>query len=122
MIRKGFPVRFVSWVMKSIEHGKVAVKVNDAIGSYFKSKQGLRQGDPMSPILFDVAVDILTLLVKKASENGLSEGVFTHLVEDGVNMLQYADDIIFMFKHSVESARNLKFILCLFEQMSGLKN
>jgi retron-type reverse transcriptase len=83
MIRKGFPVKFVSWVMKSIKRGKVAVRVNDIIGPYFESKKGLRQGDPISPILFDIAIDVLTLLIKKACENGLLEGVLTHLVEGG---------------------------------------
>jgi hypothetical protein len=36
-------------------------------------------------------------------------------------MLQYADDTIFIIQDDLESARNLKFILCMFEQMSGLK-
>jgi hypothetical protein len=35
--------------------------------------------------------------------------------------LQYADDTIFLLQDDLEGARNLKFILCLFEQMSGLK-
>lgn len=36
-------------------------------------------------------------------------------------ILQYADDTIFLLEEGDENARNLKFILCLFEQMSGLK-
>jgi hypothetical protein len=35
--------------------------------------------------------------------------------------LQYADDTIFLFQDDLEQARNLKFLLCLFEEMSGLK-
>jgi hypothetical protein len=35
--------------------------------------------------------------------------------------LQYADDTIFLLDEGLENARNLKFMLCLFEQMSGLK-
>jgi hypothetical protein len=44
-----------------------------------------------------------------------------HLQENGVAILQYADDTIFQLNEGFEYARNLKFILCLFEQMSGLK-
>jgi hypothetical protein len=47
--------------------------------------------------------------------------VITDLVEEGVSMLQYADDTIFMFQDSLEGARNLKFILCIFEQLLCLK-
>jgi hypothetical protein len=39
----------------------------------------------------------------------------------GVNMLQYADDTIFLIKDDIDSVQNLKFILGAFEQMSGLK-
>jgi hypothetical protein len=39
----------------------------------------------------------------------------------GVSILQYADDTILLFEDNLEQARNLKFLLCLFEEMSGLK-
>lgn len=35
--------------------------------------------------------------------------------------LQYKDDTIFLIQDDIESASNLKFNLCLFEQLSGLK-
>lgn len=36
-------------------------------------------------------------------------------------ILQYADDTIFLLEADLVCVRNLKFLLCLFEQMSGLK-
>jgi hypothetical protein len=39
----------------------------------------------------------------------------------GVAILQYADDTILLVEDNLDQARNLKIILCLFEQMSGLK-
>lgn len=44
-----------------------------------------------------------------------------NLVNDGVAMLQYADDKFFMFEDSLDSVVNLKLILCIFEHLSGLK-
>jgi hypothetical protein len=48
----------------------VGIKVNDDIGPYFQTKRGLHQGDPMSPILFNIIADILALIIKKAKADG----------------------------------------------------
>jgi hypothetical protein len=47
--------------------------------------------------------------------------VIPHLVDDGLSILQYADDTIMFMEHDLEKARNLKLILAAFEQLSGLK-
>lgn len=44
-----------------------------------------------------------------------------HLIDGGLTILQYADKTIFLLKDDIINARNLKFILCIFEQVSGLK-
>jgi hypothetical protein len=44
----------------------VGVKVNDDIGHYFQTKKGLRQGDPLSPFLFNLVVDMLVILIERA--------------------------------------------------------
>jgi hypothetical protein len=44
-----------------------------------------------------------------------------HLVDDDLSMLQYVDDTIIFLYHDLERARNLKVLLCTFEQLSGLK-
>ena len=84
-------------------------------------KKGLRQGDPMSPILFNIVVDMLAILIARAKEAGQVEGVLPHLVQDGLSILQYADDTVIFMSHDVERARNMKLILSTFEQLSGLK-
>jgi hypothetical protein len=47
--------------------------------------------------------------------------VIPHLVDGGLSILQYADDIILFMEHDIEKARNLKLILVGFEQLSRLK-
>jgi ABC-type phosphate transport system ATPase subunit len=42
-------------------------------------------------------------------------------VEDGLSILQYVDDTIIFVDHDIEQARNMKLIICMFEQLSGLK-
>jgi hypothetical protein len=43
-----------------------------------------------------------------------------HLVDDGLSILQYANDTIIFLDHDPSKARNLKLLLCAFEQLSGL--
>jgi len=45
----------------------------------------------------------------------------THLIDDGLSILQYADDTIIFIDHDPEQAKNLKLLLCAFEQLSGLE-
>ena len=118
---KGFSQKWCSWVKQFTQGGNVNIKVNDQLGSYFQTKKGLRQGDPMSPILFNIVVDMLAILIARAKEAGQVEGVIPHLVQDGLSILQYADDTVLFMSHDFEKARNMKLILSTFEQLSGLK-
>lgn len=43
-----------------------------------------------------------------------------HLVDDGLSILEYADDTILFMDHELEKAKNLKLVLCAFEELSGL--
>jgi retron-type reverse transcriptase len=70
-----------------MERGHVRVKVNDHVRKNFQTKKGVRQGDPLSPILFNIVVDMLTILIKRAKEEGQIEGVIPHLVDDGLSIL-----------------------------------
>jgi hypothetical protein len=101
--------------------GYIGIKVNDDIGHYFQTRKGLRQGDPLSPILFNLIADMLAIMINQAKEDGQVSGLIPHLVDGGVSILQYADDTILFLDHVLEKALNMKLILCIFEQLSGLK-
>jgi hypothetical protein len=46
-----------------VSGGHVRMKVNDDVDPYFQMHIGLCQGDPLSPILFNLAVDMLSILI-----------------------------------------------------------
>jgi hypothetical protein len=54
----------------------------------------------VSPILFNIVVDILAILIKRAKEDGQVDGLIPHLVEGGVSILQYADDTMILVEHN----------------------
>ena len=118
---KGFSPKWCKWIESFVSGGSVGIKVNDDIGHYFQTKKGLRQGDPMSPILFNIIADMLAILIKRAKDDGQIRGVIPHLVEDGLSILQYADDTIIFMDHDLDQAKNMKLLLTVFEQLSGLK-
>jgi hypothetical protein len=45
------------------------------------------------------------------------EGVIPHLIQDGLSILQYADDTVLFMSHNVEKAVNMKLVLATFEDV-----
>jgi hypothetical protein len=104
-----------------VTNGTLSVKVNDNVGPYFASCKGVRQGDPFAPFLFNMAANSLSKMVSLAQQNGLITGLANNLVENGIALLQYADDTILLIQDNADQAVNLKLILYIFETMFGLK-
>ena len=69
------------------QKGVWGVKVNDDIGKNFQTKKGLRQGDPLSPLLFNLVADMLAILIARAREDGQISGLIPHLIDDGLSVL-----------------------------------
>jgi hypothetical protein len=108
---KGFTGKWCKWIEKIVNNGKV----NDDLGHYFQTRKGVRQGDPLSPILFSLVADMLAILIERDKENGQFKGIIPHLVEGGLSILQYADDTILFLYHDLDEAVNLKLVLGVFE-------
>jgi hypothetical protein len=68
----------------------------------------------MSPILFNIVADMLALLINRVKTDGQIREVIPHLVDNGLSILQYADDTIIFLDHDLEQAKNLKLLLCTF--------
>ena len=67
---KGFNQLWCKMIENFVQLGSVGIRVNDDIGHYFQTKKGLRQGDPLSPILFTVVADMLAILINRAKHEG----------------------------------------------------
>ena len=84
---KGFSPKWIEWIKSFISSGSVVINANDEFGPYFQTKKGLRQGDPLSPILFNIVADMLTLLINRAKANNQINEVVPHLIDGGLSIL-----------------------------------
>jgi hypothetical protein len=116
--QRGFCDRWCNWVKAVVASGTLSVKINNSRGSYFKSRKGVRLGDPLSPLLFNLAADCLTKMVQTAQRNGLIKGIMNDIIPSGIAILQYADDTILCMEDSAETAQNMKILLYIYEKMS----
>jgi hypothetical protein len=104
-----------------VKNGSVGVMLNGEESKFFKPGKGLRQGDPLSPLLFNLVGDVLTRMLVKGARQGLIRGLGDDFREGGIISLQYADDTILFSDVEPDHLLNLKGILLWFEQVSGMR-
>jgi hypothetical protein len=77
---RGFESRWCQWIEHFVSQGTIGIKINDDIGNYFQTKKELRQGDSLTPMLFNLMADMLEILIARAREYGKVEGLIPHVV------------------------------------------
>lgn len=117
--KMGFPKQFIDWIEKCITSPMFSIKVNGALEGFFEGKTGLRQGDPISPYLFVIAMEALNSCLQKAANcpefkfHWKAEPVrLTHLV--------FADDVLLFSRGDFQSVSLLFNAVTQFSLISGL--
>ncbi|GJZ21244.1 putative RNA-directed DNA polymerase, eukaryota, reverse transcriptase zinc-binding domain protein [Tanacetum coccineum] len=121
MCQMGFSLKWKGWILACLHSGYTSVLINGSPTPEFKLERGLRQGDPLSPLLFILAVEALNVALLDAREKNLFRGVEVGIDKIHISHLQYADDALIMGEWSLSNAKNLSRILSCFHLASGLK-
>jgi hypothetical protein len=119
MRAKGYPELFLKWVREILSSGSSSILLNGVPGKSFMCKRGVRQGDPLSPLLFVQGSDLLQSLVNIAFQNGTLSLPIP--VGQDFPIIQYADDTIVVLPADVEQLRVFKGILEQYAAFTGLR-
>ncbi|GKA12805.1 RNA-directed DNA polymerase, eukaryota, reverse transcriptase zinc-binding domain protein [Tanacetum coccineum] len=71
----GFSQKWRSWIRGCLNSAYRSVLVNGSPTQEFKIQKGLRQGDPLLPFLFILAIEALHVSLQEAKSKNLFEGV-----------------------------------------------
>ncbi|KAL9689460.1 hypothetical protein QQ045_009846 [Rhodiola kirilowii] len=114
-----FPVQFVNWIRACVTT-KFSVMINGGMEGNFVSNRGLRKGDPISPYLFTMVMEILSRILRRLRG---SDGFKFHPKCSRISLthLMFADDVIIFSKPNLESLAKMKDALRTFYKWSGLK-
>ena len=104
-----FSPRWTGWIMECVSTIEYTLLVNGSMTQIFTPSKGLRQGDPISPYLFLMCANVLSIALLKAGKKkkdiqgikvGRNGSSFTHLL--------FADDSLLFFKKDTKSFLNLQ--------------
>ncbi|KAL8122679.1 hypothetical protein AgCh_010876 [Apium graveolens] len=112
-----FPGIMIGWIKACICTTRFSVKLNGVIHGYFKGTKGLRQGDPMSPYIFALCMNIFSCILNKTPE-----GFKYHwrCKELRLNHLFFADDVLIFSHGSKNSVQHIMNSITAFSSWSGL--
>jgi len=96
----GFNDLFCSWIKTIIESAKMSIVINGKLHGFFSCSRGVRQRDPLSPLLFCLAEEVLSRALTKLVREGNLKLIHGSRNNPAPSHILYADDIMVFCKGS----------------------
>jgi hypothetical protein len=115
----GFNEKFCHWIKVILHSAFLSISINGRSHGYFTCSRGVRQGDPLSPLLFCLAEDVLSRGISKL----VSQGRLNQIKGTRNFMIPshsfYADDLLVFCKGNLAGLRALKDLFDQYALESG---
>lgn len=112
----GFGASFCSWIRVLYTFPQAAVRTNSMLSQYFRVKRGTRQGCPLSPLSFDLAIEPLAAAIRCAKQvHDITRGEQTH------KLALYMDNLLLYLSDPDVSIPKVMSIISEFGEISGYK-
>lgn len=119
LLQIGIPYRMVNWIMVCVNSANFSVLVNGSPTYFFSSSRGIRQGCPLSPLLFILVIEGLRRLIASTKMDGKIKGIkvatsiyITHLL--------FVDDVILFGSGTIEEWRTFAEVINCFCSALGM--
>jgi hypothetical protein len=114
----GFSKRWINWVIAILSSASTCVFMNGRLGTRIYHASGLCQGDPLSPLLFVLVMDVVNAFFRLVEDRNLFTPLQAPSIKYRVSL--YADDMVAFIIPSVGDINLIRGILQSFAEASGL--
>jgi Reverse transcriptase (RNA-dependent DNA polymerase) len=108
---RGFGSKWIQWITEILKGSKTCINFNGTLGAYFHCQRRVRQGDPLSPCLFDLIADVLNKLLNNAQSLGFLKGLRQIGSFQGILNIHFVDDTLLFLEAKEQYIETLKWIL-----------
>jgi len=115
----GFPIAFTNLVMNNLAATRLSILINGVSCGFFQPTRGVKQGDPLSPMLFILISEALSRSLILKMGTGILSPYSTGLNCPTVTHLAFADDIVIFANGSSNSLKTLVETLKQYQAGSG---
>ncbi|PNX96059.1 ribonuclease H [Trifolium pratense] len=115
----GFNSIFCNWISTILHSARLSISINGKNEGYFECARGVRQGDPLSPLLFCLAEEVLSRGLTKLVNDGhlkLIKGTRSNHIPSHI---LYADDVMLFCKGTSANINVLTDFFAKYAQISG---
>jgi hypothetical protein len=119
LARKGLHGHFINLIHTCISSPRFSVIINGQPYANFVSTRGIRQGCPLSPYLFVLAINELSLALQDALSRSDLSGIVLGPNCPPIHSLLFADDLLICGTATIQEAQQMKNIIQTFCSSSG---